>query len=169
MFERFTPGARAVVVTAARSASPVTDEHLLLALAGHGSSTAAWLRSAGVNAEVVSSAFRAAERRAGLSDAEAAVLSQSFGIDLDDVVARVESALGENALVSRGSSRGSFSVVAKEILRGALDQARALRHRELREEHLLLALAAHEGVAGQLLAAHGMGYLEVRASLAKAS
>jgi hypothetical protein len=45
----------------------------------------------------------------------------------------------------------------------------SMRHRgALGNEHLLLALAAHEGVAGQLLAAHGLGYLDVRARLTRA-
>jgi hypothetical protein len=62
-----------------------------------------------------------------------------------------------------------FAPVAKDVIRGALDQARSLRHRgELSGEHLLLALAAHDGVAGQLLAAHGLGYSDVRARLTQA-
>jgi ATP-dependent Clp protease ATP-binding subunit ClpA len=179
MFNQFARAARLALLEAARDAQKraahvVTDEHLLMALVNQPDTTsAALLRTAGVTPSTVDSAFRTAERKAGLSDAEAATLLRELGIDLDAVVAHVERSLGENVLVSSEPparrNRPPFAPVAKDVLRGALDQVRSMRHRELRDEHLLLALAAHEGVAGQLLAAHGLSYLDVRAQLAKAS
>lgn len=179
MFNQFARAARLALLEATRdaqkrAANVVTDEHLLMALVNQPDTTsAALLRTAGVTPSTVDSAFRTAERKAGLSDAEAAMLLRELGIDLDAVVAHVEQSLGENVLVSSEPSvrrnRPPFAPVAKDVLRGALGQVRSLRHQELRDEHLLLALAAHEGVAGQLLAAHGLSYLDIRAQLAKAS
>jgi ATP-dependent Clp protease ATP-binding subunit ClpA len=175
MFNQFARAARLAVLQAAHEAgnrSPeVTDEHLLLALISQQDTTSATLlRTAGVTSAKVDEAFRTAERKAGLSDAEAATLLRELGIDLDEVVAHVERSLGENVLNMAGMAqrRPPFATVAKDILRGAIDQARSMRQKELRDEHLLLALAAHEGVAGQLLTTHGLGYLDVRAQLAEA-
>jgi ATP-dependent Clp protease ATP-binding subunit ClpA len=179
MFNQFARAARLAVLEAVREAeagqaTEVTDEHLLLALVNQGETTSSgWLRTAGVTASKVDEAFRTAERKAGLTDADAARLLAELGIDLDEVVAHVEQALGENALASPGATgprrnRVPFAPSAKDVLRGALIQARSLRQKGLRDEHLLLALAADDGVAGQLLAAHGLGYLDVRARLAKA-
>jgi ATP-dependent Clp protease ATP-binding subunit ClpA len=179
MFNQFARAARLAVLEAVREAGnrapEVTDEHLLLALINQQDTTSATLlRTAGVTSDKVDVAFRTAERKAGLSDAEAATLLRELGIDLDEVVAHVERSLGENVLNTAGvtqprRNRPPFATVTKDILRAALDQARSMRHKELRDEHLLLALAAHDGVAGQLLTAHGLGYLDVRAQLAKAS
>jgi ATP-dependent Clp protease ATP-binding subunit ClpA len=178
MFNQFVRAARLAVLEAARdaqnrAASEVTDEHLLLALINQPRTSAAeLLHEAGVTSEKVDAAFRTAERKAGLSDAEAATLLRELGIDLDEVVAHIEQSLGEKALVDvtrPRRNRPPFATTAKDIIRGALDQARSLRHKELSNEHLLLALAAHDGVAGQLLAAHGLSYLDVRATLAKSA
>jgi ATP-dependent Clp protease ATP-binding subunit ClpA len=176
MFNQFTRAARLAVVESIREARgqavEVTDEHLLLALTNQQNTTSAgWLRAAGVTPSTIDAAFRAAERKAGLSDAEAELLLRELGIDVDEIVARVEQKLGENALAGapRSRRRMPFGLVAKGIVRGAVEQARSLRHKEPRDEHLLLALAAHDGVAGQLLAAHGLSYLDVRARLARAS
>lgn len=178
MFNQFTRAARLAVLEAVREAGHraprVTDEHLLLALLNQQDTmSSSLLHAAGVTSAKVDAAFRTAERKAGLSDAEAATLLSELGIDLDEVVAHAERSLGENALTPTdvpqpARTRPPLTPVAKDILRGALNQARSMRHKELRDEHLLLALAAHDGVAGQLLASHGLGYLEVRTHLAKA-
>jgi ATP-dependent Clp protease ATP-binding subunit ClpA len=169
MFNQFARAARLAVLEAGNRAPEVTDEHLLLALLSQKDTmSASLLRTAGVTPDKVDAAFRAAERKAGLSDAESAMLLRELGIDLDEVVAQVERSLGEHALSAAQPrrSRPPFATVTKDILRGAIDQARSLRHKELRDEHLLLALTAHDGVAGQLLAAHGLSYLDVRARMA---
>ncbi|MGB3438054.1 MAG: Clp protease N-terminal domain-containing protein [Actinophytocola sp.] len=167
MFNRFTDVARRVVREAAREANrEVTDEHLLLALLDQrGTTSAKLLSAAGVTPDKVGQAFRTSERKGGLSDAETAAVLCELGIDVDEVVASVEHALGENVLAPPAHG-GRFTRTAKDVLRGALAQAKSLRDRELGDEHLLLALAAHDGVAGQLLADHGLSYLDVRARLA---
>lgn len=170
MFNRFAVTARKAVHAAAAQAraecAEVTDEHLLRALVGRRGATAAdLLATAGVTEAAIDAAFREAERKGGLSDAEATTLLTELGIDVDHVVAAVEQTMGEGALVARRRGKGRFTATAKDILRGALDQAAGLRAKELREEHLLLAIAAHDGVAGQLLAAHGLTYLDIRARL----
>lgn len=178
MFNRFAMAARAAVLTAARTAqagraSEVTDEHLLLALLRQPDTKSEnLLTAAGVTETAIDTAFRESERKGGLLDAEAESLLRELGIDVDQVVATIEESLGEHALVDVPRPRHGrvpFATTAKSILRGALEQARALRDKELRDEHLLLAIAAHDGVAGQLLASHGLSYLDLRARLSKAS
>jgi ATP-dependent Clp protease ATP-binding subunit ClpA len=167
MFNRFTDVARRVVAEAAKqSGREVTEEHLLLALLDQeGTTSARLLEEAGVTADKVDTAFRTAERKGGLTDAEAAAMLRELGIDVDEVVATVERALGQGALTPPSKDH-RFGTAAKNVLRGALTQAKSLRDRELGDEHLLLALTAQEGVAAQLLATHGLSYLNVRAKLA---
>ncbi len=166
MFNRFTAVARHVVHEAARQArNEVTDEHLLLALLDQpGTTSARLLSDAGVTPSTVDAAFREAERKGGLSDAETAAVLSELGIDVDEVVSSVEHALGKNVLAPP-AGRNRFTRTAKDVLRGALTQAKSLRARELGDQHLLLALAAHQGVAGQLLTTHGLSYLNIRAQL----
>ena len=167
MFNRFTAVARRVVHEAARQARhEVTDEHLLLALLDQQDTPSArLLTDAGVTADKVGAAFRAAERKGGLTDAESAAIMSELGIDVDEVVATVERALGKDVLTPPAGRSRRFAGTAKDVLAGALTQAKSLRDRELGDQHLLLALAAHDGVAGQLLATHGLSYLDIRARL----
>jgi len=178
MFNRFASAARLAVIEAVRVAqtgrsAEVTDEHLLRALlAQPGSTSAGLLDAAGVTGDKVDAAYLAADRKGGLSDAEAESLLRELGIDVDQVVERIESKLGAHALADVSRRRGKhvpFGGTAKSILRGALREAQARRDRDLGDEHLLLAIAAHDGVAAQLLASHGLSYLDIRARLAKAS
>ncbi len=177
MFDRFTSTARLAVIDAVRVArtgrsAEVTDEHLLAALLAQPGSTAArLLESAGVTSEKVADAYLAADRKGGLSDAEAESLLRELGIDVDQVVERVESKLGAHALAGGSRRRGRrtpFGATGKSILLGALREKRALRDRDLGDEHLLLAIAARDGVGAQLLASHGLSYLDLRGRLAKA-
>ncbi|MET9700586.1 Clp protease N-terminal domain-containing protein [Streptomyces sp. NPDC006529] len=116
MFERFTAGARDTVtgaVTAARraGAAAVTEEHLLLALLEQGT-----LDPLGVDREAAAAALAEARRRGGLSQADEEALA-GLGIDLSEIIARVEESHGEGALATAGarpprgpgapSSRGS--------------------------------------------------------------
>lgn len=175
MFERFATSARQVVLGAVREAEReraprVTGEHLLLALLGHGRA-AEVLAGAGLTRDVLTEAFAAAHRRAGLTDAETGAL-RSLGIDVDAIVARIEQEHGEGALaVPRRDRRGHlpFADGAKALLAATLRQAKERGDRRIGDEHLLLALAAGDGIAAQVLAEHGLGYPEVRAKLAKAS
>ncbi|MPY62241.1 Clp protease N-terminal domain-containing protein, partial [Streptomyces spongiae] len=105
MFERFTKDARAVVLGAVdhaeRScAAMVDEEHLLLALLDREASRAAFALDALGLAERRGSVERAlaeARRCGGLSRADAEALS-GLGIDLTEIVSRVEEAHGVGAL-----------------------------------------------------------------------
>lgn len=178
MFERFTRAARQTVLDAVRAAQDarvpeVTDEHLLLGLLRQqGTTTSTLLADAGVTAEVVSGAYRAAERKGGLSDAEAASLLSEFGIDVDQVVAQVEGTLGQNALAGGRRMRRRhipFTDTAKSLLAGALREGKAMRDRQLGDVQILLAISAHGGVAAQLLDEHGLSYVDLRRKLSRAS
>ncbi|MDQ2876584.1 MAG: Clp protease, partial [Actinomycetota bacterium] len=106
MFERFTPGARTVVIHAQQHARRlghryIGPEHLLLALAGTGEPAGAVLRGYGITPEFVEEEI---VRRAGLGagaglfgDLDQDALSV-IGIDLDAVRARIEASFGTGAL-----------------------------------------------------------------------
>ncbi|MGW2485722.1 Clp protease N-terminal domain-containing protein [Streptomyces sp. NPDC001606] len=176
MFERFTKDARAVVdgaIDYAREgrAGTVGAEHLLLALLDREGSRASFalsaLGSAGCR-DGVRRALRETERRAGLTRAEADALA-GLGIDVGEVVARVEEAHGAGAMSGgadghraggrrRSGRRPGFGRDAKGVLKSALRVAVARRERHLGDEHLLLALTALPGTAGEALADSGVTF-----------
>lgn len=116
--------------------------------------------------EEVRRALRDARRRAGLSQAETEALA-GLGIDVEAIVARVEEAHGVGAMSgdrgwwSRVSRRPSFGREAKTVLEKSLRMALARRDRHIGDEHLLLALTVLPGVAGEVLADHGVTYESV--------
>ncbi|MFE1584843.1 Clp protease N-terminal domain-containing protein [Streptomyces sp. NPDC058737] len=170
MFERFTKDARAVVQGAvehaeAAGAGTVEPEHLLLALLDREGSRASFALAAlgaGEHRDAVRQELRDARRRAGLSWAETEALA-GLGVDVGEIVARVEEAHGVGALSAddrkggrRWSGHRSFSRGAKEILEKALRVAVARRDRHIGDEHLLLALVLRPGVPAEVLAGHGV-------------
>jgi ATP-dependent Clp protease ATP-binding subunit ClpA len=166
MFEKFTNAARETVLAAVTEAQQdhapkVTEQHLLLALLTHD-----LLVGSDVTRDKVVAAYRAVDRQAGLTEADAAAL-RDLGIDLDEVVKQVENAHGENVLASRDPRRERrhipFTPEAKQVLVGALREGRELNDRTLGAEHILLAMAARGEVAAQVLAANGLNYRELRA------
>ncbi|MEW2403058.1 Clp protease N-terminal domain-containing protein [Streptomyces sp. NPDC046862] len=176
MFERFTKDARAVVLGAVEHAERsradmVDEEHLLLSLLDREASRAAFALDALGLAERRGSVERAlaeARRRGGLSRADAEALS-GLGIDLTQIVFRVEEAHGVGALESgtdagrggRWFGRRSFARGARELLSQSLRLALAHRDRHIGDEHLLLALTARPGVPAEVLADHGVTYAAV--------
>ncbi|NEA63681.1 Clp protease N-terminal domain-containing protein [Streptomyces sp. SID12488] len=174
MFERFTSDAREVVRGAAEHAERVGSrsvdaEHLLLALlalldreAGRASFA---LASLGLTdrKESVKGALGDARRRAGLSQAEADALA-GLGIDVSDIVSRVEEVHGVGAMSGvrrdRGwlSGRRPFGRGAKDVLVGCLRIAVAHSDRRIGDEHILLALTARPGVPAEVLADQGVTY-----------
>ncbi|MFF1702292.1 Clp protease N-terminal domain-containing protein [Streptomyces sp. NPDC058252] len=172
MFERFTKDARAVVEGAVlrserAGADTVEAEHLLLALldreGSRGSFALASLGLAG-RRESVERDLGEARRRGGLSRADVDALS-GLGIDLSEIVSRVEEAHGQGALESgsrgggaRRSKRRPFAQGAKDVLTQALRVAVARRDRHIGDEHLLLALTVRGGVPAEVLADHGVTY-----------
>lgn len=175
MFERFTKDARAVVTGAVShservGAATVEEEHLLLALldreGSRGSFALGSLRSAGPR-ESLERDLADARRRGGLSRADADALS-GLGIDLSEIVARIEEAHGEGALErgGRGASgrragRRPFGQSAKDVLTRSLRVAVARRDRHIGDEHLLLAITLQGGLASEVLADHGVTHASV--------
>ncbi|WAZ24081.1 peptidase [Streptomyces cinnabarinus] len=176
MFERFTKDARAVVTGAVEQAErsgarTVDTGHLLLALldreASRGSFALAALGLA-ERKESVREALGEARRRAGLSQAEADALA-GLGIDVAEIVARVEEVHGVGAMSGdrkgRGKGRRSghrpFSREAKDTLVRSLRVAVARGDRHIGDEHILLALTTQPGVPAETLADHGVTNLTV--------
>ncbi|MEU6349545.1 Clp protease N-terminal domain-containing protein [Streptomyces sp. NPDC047072] len=174
MFERFTKDARAVVMGAVEQAeaagsATVEAEHLLLALLEREGSRASFaLAALGLagRPEVVRDALAASRRRGGLSQAETDALA-GLGIDVSEIVARVEEVHGVGAmsgdLKAKGwwSGRRAFGRSAKEVLEKGLRIAVARRDRHIGDEHILLALTVRPGVAGEVLADHGVTHESV--------
>ncbi|KPI02739.1 Clp domain protein [Actinobacteria bacterium OK074] len=116
MFERFTEDARAVVAGAITHCERAGDRevgeaHLLLALLDREGSRAAFALAALGSAdlgdparrrEAVARDLAEARRRGGLTRADADALS-GLGIDLAEIVSRVEEAHGEGALAPEGT------------------------------------------------------------------
>ncbi|MEU9895494.1 Clp protease N-terminal domain-containing protein [Streptomyces phaeochromogenes] len=183
MFERFTKDARAVVLGAVDHAErlhaeTVEEQHVLLALLDREASRGSFaLMSLGLaeRKESVEQALAEARRRGGLSRADADALS-GLGIDVSEIVSRVEEAHGEGALRAGGTGAGRgrgwwsglvgghrpFAQGAKDLLTESLRMALAQRDRYIGDEHLLLALAARPGVPAEVLADHGVTYASLR-------
>lgn len=114
MFERFTKGARAAVtgaVTQAERAGAdrVTEEHLLFSLLDQKGSRASFAVAAlGLTDRrvLMEEAFAEARRRGGLTKADTEALA-GIGIDISEIVARVEGAHGEGALAGERGSGGA--------------------------------------------------------------
>ncbi|NJP53584.1 peptidase [Streptomyces sp. SBST2-5] len=171
MFERFTKDARAVVKgavaqAASVGAASVTPEHLLLGLLESEGSRGSFALAAlggGEWKDAVRGELEAARRRGGLTQAEAEALA-GLGIDVDEVVARVEDVHGVGAL--SGGQRGRrghvpFGKGAKDVLQRTLRIALAQRERRIGDEHILLALTGRPGVPAEVLAGHGVTYESV--------
>jgi ATP-dependent Clp protease ATP-binding subunit ClpA len=172
MFERFTKDARSVVkgafeyVEGGGGGQVVVPEHLLLALLDREGSRGSFALAAlglGERRESVRQALGAARRRAGLSQAETDALA-GLGIDVEEIVARVEEVHGVGAMAgdrkSRAwwSGRASFGRGAKDVLERSLRVALAQRDRHIGDEHILLALTMRPGVPAEVLADHGVTY-----------
>ncbi|MEV8531066.1 Clp protease N-terminal domain-containing protein [Streptomyces sp. NPDC051211] len=189
MFERFTSTARAAVtgaVAEARQAGAavVTEEHLLLALLGQGA-----LDPLGVDRGAVAAGLAEARRRGGLSKADEQALA-GLGIDLSEIVARVEQTHGEGALAAAADSAGRrrgplrsllgrsapadgrprsghvpFSAGAKKTIEQSLRVALGRQDNSIGPQHLLLALLARPGTAADVLAAQGVTYARAEQTL----
>ncbi|MFI6037047.1 Clp protease N-terminal domain-containing protein [Streptomyces sp. NPDC051315] len=170
MFERFTKDARTVVRGAVErcessGARTVGPEHLLLALLDHEASRGSFaLTALGLAAERRESVRREldeARRRAGLSRADADALA-GLGIDVSEIVSRVEEVHGVGAMAGdrRGkggrTGRPGFGRDAKDVLEKSLRIALAHRDRHIGDEHILLALTARPGPPAETLADHGV-------------
>ena len=146
MFERFTKRARLAVGAAERhsreaTASEIRPEHLLMALLDDEDCLAARVvESLGVPAARLREELDARRLQYvdGLDRDDAEAL-KAIGIDLDEVVRRIDRNLG--GVAPRRRERPRFSRAAKKALELALREALALRHSSIGTEHLLLGLA----------------------------
>ena len=95
----------------------------------------------------------------GFSDEDVEAL-HSIGIDVDEIRRRVEETFGPGALdapvVRRPPAEARsfgppFTPEAKYALEGALRELLQLCHRDLGTDHLVLALAASDGMAAVII------------------
>ncbi|MFD5103579.1 Clp protease N-terminal domain-containing protein [Streptomyces albidochromogenes] len=172
MFERFTKSARGVVkgavVQAQRAgADAVTEEHLLLALLDQEGTRSSFAFAAlGIAGRrgAVADALAHVRRRGGLSKADEEALA-GIGIDVTEIVSKVEQTHGEGAMRSgRGARRGRltghrpFTRQAKGVLENALRVALGRGDRHIGDEHLLLALTTQPGAVADVLTEYGATY-----------
>ncbi|UUU40038.1 Clp protease N-terminal domain-containing protein [Streptomyces sp. NBC_00162] len=169
MFERFTTEARDTVTGAAAEArqagsATVTEEHLLLALLSRGA-----LDFLGVDRAAVAADLAAARRRGGMSRADEEALA-GLGIDLSEIVSRVEEAHGEGALSPAAPRRRTrhvpFTQGAKKVLEQSLRIALGRKDRRIAAPHLLLALLSRPGTVAEVLTDHGVTYATAETGLA---
>ncbi|MEV6207666.1 Clp protease N-terminal domain-containing protein [Kitasatospora sp. NPDC051914] len=170
MFERFTDGARRVVMQAQVEArelghEQVGTEHLLLGvLHDPADPVAALLVADGFDhgtarAEILRLAGGGVDGRA----------LASIGVDLDAVRAAVESSFGEGALERRPAdgrrdkSRHRLSAHARKTLELSLREALRLKHKEIATGHILLGLIREgQGTGALVLSGHGLDFAKLR-------
>ncbi|MGI5445455.1 Clp protease N-terminal domain-containing protein [Streptomyces sp. CA-243310] len=175
MFERFTTEARTTVTGAVAEArragaDAVTEEHLLLALLAQGA-----LDPLGVDRAAVTAGLAEARRRGGMTRADEEALA-GLGIDLTEILTRIEETHGEGALsrttprrrglgASLRSALGRpesdnrhvpFTQGAKKTLEQSLRIALGRGDRHIAALHLLLALLSRPGTVAEVLADHGV-------------
>jgi ATP-dependent Clp protease ATP-binding subunit ClpA len=163
---RFNSSAGAVIADAlerarAEGTSQIAEEHLFAALLSNPDSRPLLGRLGGPQeAEAVWAEVREARRRAGITATEQQALA-GFGIDLDEIVARVEAQLGEGALDStrgpaRRGRRASLSPEAVAAVNAAHRQKTARGDRAFTAQHLVLGLLAGPGPLADALRARGV-------------
>jgi ATP-dependent Clp protease ATP-binding subunit ClpA len=173
MFERFTTEAREAVVGAQHEArrlhhGRIGTEHLLLALLGRQTPSAAVLTRHGLTHDAVADAVVG---YVGTGDLDAEALG-SLGIDLDAVRSSVEATFGPGALdrdgpaAQRSSGHIPFTPRAKKVLELSLREAIAMKSRSIADGHIVLGLLREgEGLAMKVLADRGVDPVELRRDL----
>ena len=187
MFERFTTEARDVVVGAqAQAAGSGTASSepstCCSALAASEGQTAALLRARGITPAAWSGRPPAAGRAPRLQPLDREALA-AIGIDLDQVLGRIEAAFGPHALgpirtqrrrrwrrsrscANRARAGPPLHPRAKKCLELSLREAIALRDGHIGTEHLALGLTRmNEGMSAQILAALGVSARALHAEL----
>jgi hypothetical protein len=145
----------------AEGTSRIGEEHLFAALlANPDSRTLLGRLGRPDEAEAMWAEVQEERRRGGLTAGERQALA-GLGIDLDEVVARVEARLGEGALdgtrtSARRGRRASMSPGAVAVLNTAQRQKAARGDRNTTARHLVLGLLAQPGLFADALAARGI-------------
>jgi ATP-dependent Clp protease ATP-binding subunit ClpA len=146
MFERFTKAARATVtraqeVAVANRSSETRPEHLLSALLDdEGCLAVRVLEEQGTTRRIMLDTLERHRTRHidGIDDDDTAAL-RAIGIDLDEVVRRIDRNLGGLAGPTR-RGRAGWSRAAKKALELSLREAISLGHNYIGTEHILLGL-----------------------------
>ena len=193
MFERFTAGARHLLVRAEEQAiglghSWIGCEHLLLAVADTRTREGGLLREKGVSPRAVEEAISAVIGMKAC-DGDDKILLAGLGIDADAVREAVEATFGEGALgaapttVSRRRRRRlgrlraqctpspvpQFTPRAKRCLALSRREALRLKHTHIGVEHITLALLARDDtVAWQVLLRVGVRPDDLRQAIEEA-
>lgn len=173
MLERFTGPARDAVTDARRhaeeaTASEVRPEHLLMALLERDGCVAVQVldRLGTPAGEVRVELDRHRLHYVDGLDRDGAEALAAIGIDLDEVVRRIDRNLG--GLRGR-TGRLRFSRGAKKVLELSLREAVALRHNYIGTEHLLLGLArCDDRAVADTLAGCGLSRPALREAVAEA-
>ncbi|MGP8000749.1 MAG: Clp protease N-terminal domain-containing protein [Streptosporangiaceae bacterium] len=154
--------ADAVQRARAEGTSQISEEHLFAALLGNPASQPLLGRLAGPGeTEAVWAEVHQRRRRGGVTAAQQQALA-GLGIDLDELVARVEAQLGEGALTDgprlagRRGWRTSMSADAVAALNAAQRQKAARGDRNLTAQHLVLGLLTGPGLVGDTLRSRGI-------------
>ncbi len=183
MFDRLTPGGRAVLELAHSEARTlghgyIGTEHLLLGLLQeHIGIAGQALRAAGMTADGVRAEVGRLVGHQVVSGPDADAL-RAIGIDMERVRAHIEESFGPGALERAGFglcrqrvSRGHIPLSrrSKKVMELSLREALRLRHDHIGTEHILLALLREgEGLAARILADAGVRAHELRTSVLSA-
>jgi ATP-dependent Clp protease ATP-binding subunit ClpA len=175
MFERFTRNARAVVIGAQEvahrhGATEVRPAHLLESLASReGTLATQVLADLGAPADEVRRVVRGfGSQYSGVLDAEDAEALRLLGIDLDDVIRRIDQDLNDgHEPIRKGHKR--FSPESKKVLELSLREALQLGDGFIGTEHILLALLRHgDSTALETLKAFDLTVADVRRAVGEA-
>jgi ATP-dependent Clp protease ATP-binding subunit ClpA len=163
-------------------APELRPEHLLLGLLDEPDSTASRiLAEFGIpeEREHVIAAFRAADRRGGLTDADLDALA-GLGIEVETVVEKVERNLGPGVLSAASTRRRRrvptlikggppFSVDVIRTIHAAIMEIKEMRLKLVGDEHLLLGLLQRPGLVSEVLADYELTYPVARGRLVSLS
>jgi ATP-dependent Clp protease ATP-binding subunit ClpA len=175
MFERFTRNARAVVVGAQeiahrRGATDVRPAHLLESLVSKDGTLAMQvLAGLGASGDEVRRVVRGfGSQYSGVLDAEDAEALRLLGIDLEEVIRRIDQDLNDGCgPIPRGHKR--FSPESKKVLELSLREALRLGDSFIGTEHVLLGLLrSGDRTVLQTLAAFDLDLADVRRAVADA-
>jgi ATP-dependent Clp protease ATP-binding subunit ClpA len=175
MFERFTRNARVVVIGAQEvahrhGATEVRPAHLLESLASKDGTLAMQvLAGLGAPGDEVRRVVRGfGSQYSGVLDAEDAEALRLLGIDLDDVIRRIDQDLNDGCgPIPKGRKR--FSPESKKVLELSLREALRLGDTFIGTEHVLLGLIrTGDRTVLETLAAFDLDPADVRRAVAEA-
>ena len=171
MFEKFSRNTVLAVHAAVKeaqdsAASTIDEEHLVYALFREPDTLAAQLTGGEMTLAKLRESFARAHRRGGVSETDLETL-RGLGIDMSEVESAVANQLGAEALTPKASTKRRrhlpFTPDAKDVLAGALREARQRRDKRIGDDHMLLSLLGRGGLAAGVLTELGTSYETVSA------